>query len=156
MMFYGGRFKQNSKGFTLIEILLVVVLLVAISLFTFSFWKDFLRKNQLNSAATGIVNDLRDAQQRTVTEQVVYLIHFYSSSGEYDLIRINPTNGNRETVKAVTLSPDISMSSVTFPSYEVQFNAGGGVSAPGVVVLTKDTLNVTIDVKASGFSSFRF
>lgn len=57
----------NNKGYTIIELLIVITVLVVITSFGFAGYNNFNQSQTLDQAAISVENALRDAQNRTIT-----------------------------------------------------------------------------------------
>ncbi|GAG35410.1 unnamed protein product, partial [marine sediment metagenome] len=77
----------SQQGFTLIEIMVVVGIIVLISGIGVVAFFAFRPNLELRASARDIVSNLGYVQQRAVAEQVIYGIHFDFENDKYKLIR---------------------------------------------------------------------
>jgi len=77
LMNFQGIKNINLKGFTLIEILVVIAILISLTLISIPFFNSFKPTLQLGSVTREIIADLRYIQQLTITEQVEYCLKFF-------------------------------------------------------------------------------
>lgn len=147
-MFHVSRFMK--KGFTLIEVLLVIGIMGIIAAAYFSASQFQEQSKALSSATRSLTIDLRYAQQLSVTDQTVHGIQISVALDSYKLIRFTTT-----TVEFFNkdLPTGISFQDVSgFTSDEVKFNSYGAVVQDGTITLVNtDAATTTIDVRPSGF-----
>lgn len=142
------KFSIFKKGFTLIEILIIIVvigILVGISIPAF---KRFQPVFQLNGAVRGLVADLRYAQQLTVTEQKEHCVRF--GDKEYEIIQCQNPEAE-EILKRISLQDIDSITITNFSNNEVRYNPYGAVKKAGTITLKINGKGKTIDVRPSGF-----
>jgi len=152
-----------KKGFTLIEILIVIGIIVVLAGIGFPVFRSIQPSIQLNGAIRNLVSDLRYAQQLTVTEQTEYCVCFFPLDGEcekrYKIIRCgesDPQCGDTEPVliKEKSLPDEIKTLTISdsFINNEVRYNPYGAVKEAGTITFTntRDKEKI-IDVKPSGF-----
>lgn len=144
-----NRFK-NHRGFTLVEVLLVIGLLGIIAAAYFSASQFNQPSRRLSAAVRDLTTDLRYAQELSVTEQIVHGIRIATTTSSYKLLRLSTT-----TVEVFDkdLPSGITFQAVTgFIDNEVRFNAYGAVSEDGTITLINtDSATTTIDIRPSGF-----
>lgn len=96
-MFHGivacfeGMAVLNKKGFTIVEIILVVALLGVLSTISIPIYKKTMAYYELHTAARMISTDIRLAQQRAITEGKNYLVLFDTVNNKY-LIKSNSSD----------------------------------------------------------------
>lgn len=140
------------KGFTAIEMIIVlgiVGILTAASIPTLS---RYLPGIQLNGSTRTLSSNLREAQEKAITEQNQYLIRFFpaNSLAKYQLIKIK--NSVESLVKEVTLPTDESISlEQTIVNNQVVFSPDGGPSSSGNITLSLKGQTKIINVTPAGF-----
>lgn len=143
-----GKIKKQ-KGFSLIETLVVLSIIAIISVIVTPAYQSLKPHLQLDSVTRDMVADLRYAQQKAVTEQVVYLVSFNSLSNSYSITKEGSEVAllNKKIPSGITI---LSVSSLT--DNAVRFNAAGGVSESGSITLknSQDKTSV-IEIKPSGY-----
>ena len=145
-------FKENMRhGITLIELLTVIAIigiLVGVAVPTLS---HYLPGIQLNGSARTLSSNLREAQERAVTEQKSYSIHFTTDATPvyYQMIKIDGAEeihkinlANNETV---TLADTISDNEIIFSS------DGSPTSSYGDITLRLNDVEKVINVSHAGF-----
>ncbi len=146
------------RGFSLLEIVIVLGIVVVLLAISIPAWRHYALNLKLREAADGVVADLKLAQQRTVSEQIVYTVKFYADTESYSVIRFNPDQENPgsyvpETLSTQKLDAEIDLVQVyEFSIPEVRFTAAGGVVEGGQVELqNRNGEGRVIDVRPSGF-----
>lgn len=141
--------QKHHKGFTAVEILVVLAIISLISLISWPQLVNYQKTTKLKNEVNVLVTNLRLAQQLAVTEQIIYQVKLFSGTGSYQII--NSKTG--EVVKTITLDPEVTIQQINdLTDDTVQFNAGGGALEAGEVFLT-NTKNATssIQIKPSGY-----
>lgn len=142
-------FLKRINGFSLIEILVVLEVLVLLSTLSIPLIRNFQPNLQLSAAIRDMSTDIRYAQQLSITEQVIYGVRFNSSAKTYDIIRIDTAT---TTVKTVSLPSNVVYGSIGFGDKVVRFNSYGAVQVSGTVVLENtNNQSKSIIVKPSGY-----
>ncbi len=157
--FFDLHFAFPRAGFTLIEVVLVLVILGVIAGLSYPYIRDYIVDYKLNGETRNLVISLRQAQQFTVTEQVTHLVNLDLPGNRYRLEQIPDAAfpDTRVLVAEVTFDPAITFQSyagLTNDTDEVWFNAAGGAVdiQDGTIVLENSQGDVaTINVKPSGF-----
>lgn len=125
---------QLNRGFTLIEILLVLSLLAGAG---FVLWVKLplqVEKQNLATASTQLVQELRNVRQMAMAENTWYRVEFYPSTQSYKVLK-----EGQKLIRKVTLPKNITY--YNYPSY-VTFNALGTVTFSGFNQLT-GTISLT-------------
>lgn len=142
-------FKKFKKGFSLVEILVVLSICSVFAGTTASFMHQYQPTLKLKGEVKKLMSELRYAQQLTLTEQIVHCLRFSPIENKYRLIR-NP--GSHETVPAeIILAELIRFQEVTFLNNEICFNFAGGSSETGEITLSNGERTTTIKVRPSGY-----
>ena len=143
------RGRNYLTGFTLIEILIVISVIVILVGISVPVFRRFQPGLQLSGAVRNLVTDIRYTQQLTVTEQVEYCLRFFPLEKKYQIIQCDQSQPLLEKflpdkIKTLTLTG--------FTNDEVRFNPYGAVKKSGTITLENiqnETKN--IEVRPSGF-----
>ncbi len=131
----------NEKGFTLVELLCVIMLLGMIVLIAAPAVADLGRKRNLELAARTMAIDMRKAQQKAVTAGWAQLIEMRTSVDDYVI-----KDGNSGERQRVELPAGVSYRSNNFPlvgGYRLlSFNRSGAPNSGGTVGLVNDAGDV--------------
>ncbi len=154
-------FSYYQRGISLVELLIVIAIIVAVLGVSIPAWRAFAPRFKLNSETERVVEELRLAQQKTVSEQIVYVLEFDKEAESYTLIRFNPDPENPgeyipETLKTETLDPEIEIKELyDLTEPEIRFTAAGGVAEAGQIELVNQKGDTKlIDVRPSGFINY--
>jgi prepilin-type N-terminal cleavage/methylation domain-containing protein len=150
---------RNRKGFTLVELIIVIGLLALIATIAGLNLRNYTLNRNLRTAARNIVADFNLCKARAVSESISYQVIFNIAGGNYTIQQLNNA-ATAVTKRPLPLSEggsDISINSANFvnplpqPQNEVNFGARGTVSS-GNVVLRNNSRNsvVTITVNTMG------
>jgi len=157
--------KRTQLGLSLLEILLVIALIgILVGIGTAS-WKLFFQKSKLAGSVETIISDLRDVQQKTVSEQVRYFVRFADVGGNsYEIGKkednLTPPPDLTEivlTTKELPLGIRIDGLEQLPPDRRVEFSFAGGVvdvTDTALIRLTNGVSTMSIEVKRSGFIRF--
>lgn len=143
----------TRRGFTLLELVVVMGLLVLIGSFTIPTYQILLSQLQLSSAVDQVAEQIRLAQQKTVTEQSIYGVTFTSGSNSVPLFLYNSGNGTKTTQSTITLPTYIIIDTVSFSgNSDVRFATSGAPNYSGYLTL-EDTVRSKsrkIEIRPSG------
>jgi len=144
------EFHIFKNAFTLAELLVIIGIISALTLFAVPALRTFQPTLQLSSIVQEVVGDLRYAQQLTVTEQKEHCLQFFPTDKKYQLKKCEG-----EIIKEKIFPKEIESFLVSgFADNEVRYNPYGAVKDAGTIILenTKNEIKI-ISVKASGFIS---
>ncbi len=139
-----------KKGFTIAEILIVVSFIVLMAMVSIPMFRASQKLTVLKSEAKILVDDLRLAQQNTVTEQKTYLVKLFSSPASYQLIK---RDGSDTVIKDRPLASGITWQDKGgFTNDEIIFLSNGAVVSAGTVVMVNAAnQTISVEVKPSGY-----
>ncbi len=145
------RLSQPPPGFTMVELSVIIGIFILLSLIALPYLRSSNQHTKLTGDAEALTSDLRLAQQRTIGEQVTYLIKLFDSPPRYQLLQRQ--NSTDTLVKERALSSNISWQSLgTFTNNEIIFNTTGAVNQAGIITLVSlDNQVATVDIKPSGY-----
>lgn len=141
------------RGFTMVELVVVVGMIVLLGAFLTPTYQLLLSQFQLSATVEQVAEQVRLAQQKTVTEQQIYGLTFTAGASTIPTFLYNPGNGNKTTQSTFTLPAYISIYQVNFNgNNDVRFSTSGAPNVSGNLVL-RDTIrlkNRTIEIRPSG------
>ncbi len=142
----------ERAGLSLLEILTTVAIVILLSLLAIPYFNSSNQHTRLKGDAEALTSDLRLAQQRTIGEQVTYLVKLFDTTPpKYQLLKRQ--NGTDTLIKERALSTGIRWQSLgTFTNHEVVFTPTGAVSESSAIVLaSSDNAQASVEVKPSGY-----
>jgi len=145
------RPNQFQAGFTVFEILIVIGIIVLLTAIAIPNLNRYQPNLKLSAAAKGLTEDLRYAQQLTITSQQVYSISLDLANAKYQLLNLEAATS---TVKEVLLPEGIIFDTASTTVSLIKFNSYGAAStgSSGQIFL-KNSNNRTriINIKPSGY-----
>lgn len=142
-----------KQGFSLVELLISIGVLGLIAAIFFPSVKNSISNLTLANDSKEMVTDLREAQQRTVTEQSNYYIQFIEAENKYRLIK----ESTGEIIKEKTLASEIDLYAVNdLTDGKAKFNFFGAAIETGTIILLNTSSNATstIEIKPSGYVNY--
>lgn len=118
--------ETNKTGYTLLEVLLVLILLAGAGFYLLIQVPYDLQKNRIEVSAGRLLQDLRETQQAALAENVWYMVRFYPSTSEYMLFR------QGKFLRSVHLEPGVSFSG---KPEELTFNPAGAPVVGMTIIL---------------------
>ena len=114
----GNKNAGNESGFTLMELILVVVVMGIVAAIAIPAFMGFLPGMRLNGAARQVMGDLMDARMEAVKQNNEFKVFFGSpSANQYQVLDDDDNNGTAGTGEAITTKNiQDNYSDVTFSS----------------------------------------
>ena len=140
---------MKSKGFSLIEILIIIAVIGILSLISLPIYRSINPTLSLNANTRQIASHLRQAQQLAVEEQNNYTAVFDINTNYYEIINMQSSS----TVISQTLQNNITIDSISnLTDNTVTFTITGSALESGEIIL-KNANNETknIEIKPSGY-----
>lgn len=145
---------KKNKGFTLIELFVIISIFGILSLMSVSVLIAYRPTIQLNGSVRGLISDLRQAQQLTVTEQIEHSVYLIAAEKRYEIRRYGETTSTIKEVSFPSAITEITITGLTDAdtNKEARYNPYGAVADQGAIIV-KNSSNATtsVEVKPSGF-----
>lgn len=134
----------------MIEMIVVLAILAIMAAALAPTLSQYLPGVQLTGSTRTMTSDLREAQEKAVTEQDQYLIRFVQleSPPIYRLIKIH--NAVEEQIREETLSSSVKLTLDPVVT-QIVFSPDGGPSAALNITLAINGSQKKVDVSAAGF-----
>ncbi|OGG38211.1 hypothetical protein A3D55_01470 [Candidatus Jorgensenbacteria bacterium RIFCSPHIGHO2_02_FULL_45_20] len=137
-----------KRGFSAIELLVVSGLMVLIITVSLPLLASYQKTTKLRNEARVLATNLRLAQQKAITEQIIYKILFPDTTS-YQIVN----NGTGDVFKTIEMETEVTLNEITgFTDDSIRFTATGAVVEAGSVKLinTKEEISI-IEIKPSGY-----
>ena len=129
---------DNRRGFSLIELIIVVAILGIMGTIAASTFQSYVNNSNLRTAARDMASDISNTRQKAMAEGLNYRISISTSSNNYVVIRVN---SDGSTTNINTKSPTMFGAGLTILSANyggnpiIYINSRGTISPSGTVVL---------------------
>ncbi|MBW4455444.1 MAG: type II secretion system GspH family protein [Nostoc indistinguendum CM1-VF10] len=129
---------QSEAGFSLIELLVVILMIGVLSAIAIPGWLGFLNRQRVNTAQKTALTLLRDAQANAKRERVLWLACFWDNGNQVlasvqrGTSSCQATNGQSlitDDSKAITFTSTFTQNPTNY--YRVQFKYDGSVNGVG-------------------------
>lgn len=139
---------KNSKGITIIELLIVILLISTLGVMSVSFYSRFLTQNAVDNATTRLVNSLRKAQIYSMSgrQNGVWGVKYTTSPKEITLY----LTGNSAFDESFTVSSNITVGNFTDISFA---RVTGTSSASSTITISGNNNSKTITINNQGVVS---
>lgn len=138
--------RHNETGFTMVELMTVVVIVGFMLAFAIPAYKGYMQSYMVKSSAENVSGYLRLAREKAVSTGVSTQVHFYRDMYTYD-IHVHASDGVRgyKFPKGI----DYGWSTGTYPA--ITFTSDGRASTSLIVPLcNRAGLTDTVSVQTSG------
>lgn len=109
------RRPSGQAGFTMIELLVVMVIIGALSALGTSGWSRYQRNVEHRGSAVELVSALRNAQQASLAEAVTYCVSFDTAARSYQVFKFAcGASGTVSSAVDTTQSSRVTLASPTF------------------------------------------
>jgi prepilin-type N-terminal cleavage/methylation domain-containing protein len=148
---------KNSKGFTLVEMAIVIALLSILATIAVPAWQNYTTNTKLKDAARQVAGDIMNTRHRAIAENTsVYRITFNTNNNSYTLSRTD--SGATLWTKPLYAKDDgNAFQSVNFSGNSfINFQGRGTVSVGSIVLKNKLNSTATITVQLTGRTYVQF
>lgn len=146
----------QSRGFTLLEVLLVMAIMAMIAVFSVSSYRNYGQSIELDSIRKNIVYDLRQMQVRAAAGEgrLNWGAHFVNGAADYYELFSSPTNylDAGKTINGVVYLP-VTVNFVKpaeSASLDILFSRISGNTNADFLTISSENINKTIHVTVSG------
>jgi prepilin-type N-terminal cleavage/methylation domain-containing protein len=134
LVFGHGRRSINIEGFTLIEVLVVIVILLTVLTIGISNFTKYIHNSNLKTAGRDLAGDIYNCKQGAAAQSVVYKIKFNKDNNNYTIFK----DGSATAIKNFGSVADyIRMDSASFGYDQIVFQPRGTTTG-GNVILVND------------------
>jgi type II secretion system protein H len=147
---------KTQKGFSLIELVIVIGLIGILSAVTAYSWLGYRDNANLKAAAREVMSDIASSKQRAVSEGIQYRLTFTANTNNYT-ISAAPF-ATAQTKSLTDFGPGLSVSATNFTAGQVIFLPRGTLSSnTGTITLTNNrnsTATITINITGRAHVQF--
>lgn len=149
------RFVRRHTGFTLMELVIVVVVIGIIAGMAVPSFLSYLPKQRVKATARDMVSELRLARSQSISERQAYGVTIDLSKQSFTYFADADGDGTLSagdsTITADTVSTDVKITTCTFTNNTVVFGSTGSASSSGdlQVVSSDGQVIMSINVLAS-------
>jgi prepilin-type N-terminal cleavage/methylation domain-containing protein len=150
---------MSSKGFTLIELMIVIAIISILSAVSLYGWRGYQDNVNLKTAAREVMSDITSSKQRSVSEGVQYCIQFTHGSPNYSINASSCVTPTQTQDKNITsFGSGLTIKDTNFNLDRVSFLPRGTLSSNfGDINLTNgrgSTATITINITGRAYVSF--
>lgn len=142
----------NRQSFTIIEMLVVLAMSAILIASLVPTLSQYLPGVNLSGSTRDLLSNLREAQERAITEQNQFLIRFDLSANPKNYKLISIVNSVEEVIRQIDFPESVSVSiDPSITDNQIIFSPDGGPSASGNINLSAGGNNKIISVSPAGF-----
>ena len=150
---------MSNKGFTLIEMMIVIAIIGILSAVALYGWLGYQNNLNLRTAAGEVMADIAFCKQKAVSEGINYCIQFVDGSPNYTINATSCSAPTQTQAKNLTsFGSGLTVSNTNFTSDRVSFIPRGTLlSNTGDINLNNSkgsTAQITINVTGKAYVSF--
>jgi type II secretion system protein H len=150
---------MSGKGFTLIEMMIVIAIIGILSAVSFFVWSGYQNNVNLRTAAGEVMSDIASCKQRAISEGIQYCMQFTDGSPSYSINASSCTAPTQTQAKNLTsFGAGLTVSNTNFNSDRVSFLPRGTLSSnTGTIVLRNSknsTATITVQITGRAYVSF--
>jgi len=149
---------NKSRGFTLVEMIVVVAIIGIIAVVAIPQFSDTLQSKRLYDAVEKLNDDLNYVRDYAISQHTNTWISFIPADERYRLFYgdtwatriplIDHARSSSDWFYIYNMFQDVGIASTTFTNNRIAFNWWGTPSEGGTVVLTNGTRNHTLTIEA--------
>ena len=149
---------RTARGFSLVELIIVIALIGILSTVVVFAWQGFRDNANLRTAARDIATSMSASKQRAVTEGIRYRLTFSAGGNSYTIAADPFTTALTQTKLLADFGPGLSIVSTSFTSGQLTFLSRGTLSGFGgnVIVGNGRGSQATITVNITGRTHVQF
>ncbi len=137
----------DSKGFSLVELMIVIALMGIMAGIGSFAWSKYTMNANLRAAARDVASDIFVTREKAVSESTGYRITFDVGGNSYTIA--NTVTGTSQTKALGAFAPGIVLQSASFGG-NMNFQARGTVDAGNLVLRNSRNSTATITVNITG------
>jgi len=140
---------MRQSGFSIAEIVVALTIITIITAISIPVYQSIGPSLTLRSAVRDLASDLRLAQQKSVTEQIIYAVIFDLDDQSYTVVNTVSSS----TLISKSIHTQITIATTTgLTDQTARFTATGAVIESGDIVLEHITgASSTVSIKPSGY-----
>ena len=147
------RFKKTARGFTLIELIVVIALIAILTAIAVPSYQTFMVRSRLKGAARQVMSDLMNARMMAVSQNQKVKVHVENGGHTYEIWSDANHDGAVDDNEGVNISKDVQQDyyDVTLSTTnDTIFNPRGAADAFGTIQVTNPAGFKNITVAISG------
>lgn len=155
-VFHDSRSMIHERGFTLLELLLVVSIVTVLAALGFGYFRNAVKNIQFDTVAKSLAFDLKNARTKAMSGEsdVKWGIHFVNGTDDYYELFSTPTiwsDPGKTVFDATYLAADLAFGSPSEGNTtDIIFNKIAGTTSANSVTITFEGNTKTITVTAEG------
>ena len=145
----------STRGFSLIEVLIVIAILGVVSSMAVLAWQRFVGNNHLRTAAGDLVADIALYRQKAVGQNDNYTISFEMGNNSYTITN-DDTGVSNPSKSPSAFGSGCALSAVTFPANEIKVQSRGLLTNGTITLTNSRDSTATIKISSAGRTDTQF